>query len=165
MMPVLHVISFRNTTLFKRGIWLSAAALLAFVISPFILDGSLWRDPLPSLFGAAVLGIALIYFFWRTKFHRLAEEVIDGEVHLQVRRGRTEQLIPFTDIATAEVSTFSGIHRITVSLRAPGKFGAHIHFLPQASLWSSLARVQRLAASLAARHGGGSGSRANAGEG
>jgi hypothetical protein len=163
-MAVLHVISFRNTALFKRGIWLSAVALLAFVISPFILDGSLWRDLLPSLFGAAVLGVGLIYFFWRTKFHRLAEEVIDGEVHLQVRRGRTEQVIPFADIAAAEVCTFSGIHRITVSLHAPGKFGTQIHFLPQASLWSSLTRVQRLAASLAGRRGGG-GSMANAGDG
>jgi hypothetical protein len=150
-MPALRIISFRNTTLFKRGIWLSAATLAAFVVSPFILDGSLWRNPLPSLFGAAILSVLLIYFFWSTKFHRLADEVIDGEVHLQVRRGRAEQVILFSDVTAAEVATFSGIHRITVRLRTRGKLGSQFHFLPQASLWSSLSRVRQLAAGLSAR--------------
>jgi hypothetical protein len=49
------------------------------------------------------------------------------------------------------VSTSSGIHRITVRLRAPTKLGSTIEFLPQASLWSNLPGVQRVAAGLTER--------------
>ena len=43
-----QVLSFKNTALFKRGVWLSAAALLAFVVAPAALTGELWRNPVPN---------------------------------------------------------------------------------------------------------------------
>jgi hypothetical protein len=155
----MRVISFKNTRLFKRGIWLSAAALIACFAAPVMLDGSLWRNPLPNLFGVGALGILFGYFLWKTQFHRLADEVVDCEDSLKIRRGATEAVIPFSNISTAGVSTGSGIHRITVRLRDSTTLGGRIEFLPQASLWSNLPAVQRLAASLSDRasqaHGAG----------
>jgi hypothetical protein len=147
----LQVISFKSTALFKRGIWLSAAALIACVAAPFVLDGSLWRNPVPHLFGACALGALFVYFLRRTQIHRLADEVIDCEDHLKIRRGRTVDTVPFSHISAADVSSGSGIHRITIHLRSPAKRGAKIEFLPQASLWSNLPAVQRVAANLTNR--------------
>jgi hypothetical protein len=148
---MMQVISFKNTALFKRGIWLSAAALIACVTAPFIQDGSLWRNPLPNLFGVGALCLFLGFFLWKTQIHRLADEVVDCGDSLKVRRGTLEAIVPFSNIATADVSTSSGIHRITVRLRDPTKLGNKIEFLPQASLWSNLPAVQRVAAGLAER--------------
>ena len=101
----MQVISFKNTVLFKRGIWLSAAALIAFVFAPSALDGSLRQNPTSGLFAAAVLGAFFVYLLWKTQFHRLADEVLDCEDHLKVRRGRVEVTIPFSKVAAADVST------------------------------------------------------------
>ena len=53
--PAMQVISFKNTPLFKRGMWLSAAALLAFVAAPSVLNGALWRDPLVTVIPLCIL--------------------------------------------------------------------------------------------------------------
>jgi hypothetical protein len=146
------LISFRDTALFKRGIWLTAAALMIFMTAPRVLDGSLWRDPAPSAAAPAILGSFLLYFLMKMQILRLADEVMDCSDHLKVRRGRTELSIPMSNIASVEVSTFSGIHRICVHLLQPAaKLGARIEFLPQASLWSDLPALKRLALSLAER--------------
>jgi hypothetical protein len=147
----LRNISFKNTALFKRGIWLSAGGLIVFVFAPSAVGGGLLQNPAPTLFAAAVLGLFVAYVFRRTQVHRLADEVLDFEDHLHVRRSRTEQDIPFANILRVEVSTFSGIHRITIRLNEPAKFGRQVDFLPQASLWSNLAAVNRLAAALNGR--------------
>jgi hypothetical protein len=147
----MRVISFKNTVLFKRGIWLSAAALIAFVFAPSALDGSLRQNPTSGLFAAAVLGAFFVYLLWKTQFHRLADEVLDCEDHLKVRRGRVEVTIPFSKVAAADVSTGGGIHRITVRLREPSLLGGKIEFLPQASLWSDISRVKRFASGLTER--------------
>jgi hypothetical protein len=137
--------------LFKRGVWLTAAALIAFAVTPSLLDGSLQQNPASSLFVVGILCTFFVYFLRKTQIHRLADEVMDCDDHLKVRRGRTEETIRFSNIATAEVSTSSGIHRITVRLREPTKLGARIEFLPQASLWSNLSGVKRVAAGLTDR--------------
>jgi len=148
---IVRVISFKNTILLKRGVWLTAAALIAFAVTPSVLDGSLQQNPASSLFAAGILCAFFVYFLWKTQIYRLADEVMDCDDHLKVRRGRTEETIRFSNIATAEVSTSSGIHRITVRLRQPTKLGAQIEFLPQASLWSNLSGVKRVAAGLTDR--------------
>jgi hypothetical protein len=147
----MQVISFRNTLLFKRGIWLSAAALIAFVMTPSALNGGLWRNPVPNWGAVCILAGFLVYFLRKTPIHRLADEVMDCEVHLKVRRGKSEEIIPFSNISVASVSSSSGLHRITVRLSEPTKLGAQIEFLPQASLWSNLSGVERVAASLTDR--------------
>ena len=147
----MQVISFKSTALFKRGIWLTAVALIACAATPFLLDRGLWRNPLPNLFGVGAVCIVFGYFLQKTQIHRLADVVIDCEAGLKVRRGRIEEMVPFSNIAAAEVSTSNGIHRITVRLREPSKLGSKIEFLPQASLWSNLSKVQRVAVDLTDR--------------
>jgi hypothetical protein len=147
----MRVISFKNTSLFKRGIWLTAAALIAFAVTPSVLDGSLLENPASSLVAVGILCAFFVYFLWKTHIHLLADEVMDCDDHLKVRRGRTEEIIRFSNIVTADVSTSSGIHRITVRLRQPTKLGGQIEFLPQASLWSNLSGVKRVAAGLTDR--------------
>jgi hypothetical protein len=147
----LVVISFKHSTLFKRGMWLTAAALIAFVIAPWVVDGSLLRDPIPHVVALCILSGFWVYFLRKIQIHRIADEVVDGEDHLKVRRGRIEVIIPFSNISAATVFTNNGIHRITIQLREPGKLGKEIIFLPQASLWSNLSGVQRVAISLTER--------------
>jgi hypothetical protein len=147
----MQVISFKNTALFKRGIWLTAAALLLFVIAAPALDGSLWSNPLPSAIAVGILGLFTGFFLVKMPIHRLADEVTDCATLLKVRRGRIALELPFSNISEVEVATFSGIHRISVRLLRSTKLGARIEFLPQASLWSDFPAVKRLAAELADR--------------
>lgn len=147
----MKAISFRNTALFKRGVWLSAGALVLFVAAPAASDGSLWRNPLPSAIAAGILCAALSYFFWKTQMHRLADEVLDCGDALKVARGRTQDAIPVSKIASVEVSSSGGFHRITVKLRERSRLGERIEFLPQASLWSNLPAIKALAEELAER--------------
>lgn len=148
---VMRAISFKNTVLLKRGIWLTAASLIAFAVIPSALDGSLMQNPASSLFAVGILCAFFVYFLRKTHVHLLADEVVDCDDHLKVRRGRTEEIIRLSDIATADVSTSAGIHRITVHLLQPTKLGGQIEFLPQASLWSNLSGVKRVAAGLTNR--------------
>jgi hypothetical protein len=147
----MQVISFKNTVLFKRGIWLSAAALMAFVAGPAALSGEFVRNPVPSSIAISILCAALAYFFWRTQVHRLADEVLDGRDHLKVSRGRVAEVIPIANIAKAEVLSSGGFHRVVLRLRTRTKLGQQIDFLPQASLWSNLPAIKRLALDLTER--------------
>jgi hypothetical protein len=147
-----RAISFKNTALFKRGIWLSAIALILFVSAPSALNGNLWRDPLPSAIAIGILCAALIYFFWNTQMHPLADEVLDCSDRLKVRRGRIEETIPLSQVSVVGVSSSGGFHRITLRLKERSKlFGDRIEFLPQASLWSNLAALKSLAQELSER--------------
>ncbi|HEX4151684.1 MAG TPA: hypothetical protein VHY75_05690 [Steroidobacteraceae bacterium] len=147
----MQVISFNNTVLLKRGIWLSVAALTAYAASPSMLDGGLWRRPLASLIPLCILLGFWVYFLRRTAFYRLADRVIDCIDHLEVRKGRTAELISFSSVSTAEVSSYLGVHWITIRLHKAGKLGDRIAFLPQASLWGNLPAIQRVAAQLTQR--------------
>jgi hypothetical protein len=147
----LRAISFKNTQLFKRGIWLSAAALIAFIAAPSALDGDLWRNPLPSVIAIVILCTALSYFFWKTQIHRLADEVQDCGDSLTVRRGRVQESIPLSNVASAEVASSGGFHRIIVRLRTRSPLGGRIEFLPQASLWSNLGAIKNVALDLTER--------------
>jgi len=151
MASSVKAISFKNTALFKRGIWLSAAALAAFVVAPAALNGSLWRNPLPSAIAGGILCAALAYFFWKTQIHSLADEVLDYGDSLKVQRGRTEDAIPLSNVSSVDVSSSGGFHRITVRLRERSKLGNRIEFLPQASLWSNLPAIRAVAQGLAER--------------
>lgn len=159
----MQVISFKNTALFKRGVWLSAAALIVWLVAPAMLDGDLVRDPTPIMFAVCLLCAFFVYLLHKTQIHRLADEVMDCEDHLKVRRGPIEETIPLALVSGAEVTTVSVIHRITVRLGESSALGSQIEFLPQASLWSNLPAVQRLASSLTERANKAGGRRLRAG--
>jgi hypothetical protein len=146
-----RLISFKQTTLLKRGFWLSAAALIAFVMLPSVIEGSLWQYPLPTVTALCVLVAFFGYFLWKLPIHRLADSVIDCHDHLVARRRWTQESIPLANVAAAQVSTGLGVHRITIRLRVPSRLGQQIEFLPQASLWSTLSGVQQVASDLSDR--------------
>ena len=146
-----QLISFKQTTLLKRGFWLSAAALIACVMFPAEIDGSLWQNPLPTVMALCVLVVFFGYFLWKLPIHRLADLVIDDQDHLVARRRWTQEIIPLANVAAAQVSTGLGVHRIAIRLRVPSRLGQQIEFLPQASLWSTLSGVQQLASDLSDR--------------
>ena len=152
----MQALSFKKTALFKRGVWLSAAAVVACVAAPLLLNGSLWTNPLPNVLGLGILTLFFAYVLLKARFHRLADEVIDCEDRLKVRRGRTEVVVLLSNIVTADVATAGGIQRIALSLREPTALGGQIEFLPQASLWSNPAAVRRVAMSLMDRANGSS---------
>jgi hypothetical protein len=145
------VISFKDTILYKRGVWLSAAALVAAVAAPSVIDGSIFSQPIVHIVPLCILIGFWIYFLQKARFFGIADEVVDCGDHLKVRRARTEIAIPFSTIASAEVTTTFRMHRITIHLREPAKIGSRIEFWPQASLWSNIFRVRQLALSLAER--------------
>jgi hypothetical protein len=147
----MQVISFKSSRLFKRGMWLTAAALTAFVIFPAALDGSLLGNPIPHVFAVGVLVGCWAIFFWKTQVHRVADEVVDCGDRLRVVRGRIEEDIAFSKISAVDVSTHVGIPRVTVHLRELCRFGRRIEFLPQASLWSNPAGVLRVVSDLTER--------------
>ena len=138
------VISFKDTILYKRGIWLSAAALVAAVAAPSVVDGSILSQPIVHIVPLCILIGFWIYFLQRGRFFGIADEVADCGGHLRVRRARSEVVIPFSAIASAEVATVFRMHRITIRLRERTKIGSRIDFWPQASLWSNSFGVQQL---------------------
>jgi len=146
-----QVISFKDTILYKRGFWLSAAALVAAVAAPSLMDGSIFNRPIVHIVPLCILIGFWIYFLQNGRFFSIADEVADCGDHLKVRRGRTEIVVPFSTIASAEVSTDFRTHRITIHLRERTKIGNRIDFWPQASLWGNLFGVQQLALGLAER--------------
>jgi hypothetical protein len=147
----MQVISFKDSILYKRGFWLSAVALVAAVAAPSVIDGSLFNQPIVHIVPLCILIGFWVYFLQKARFFSVVDEVVDCRDHLKVRRGRTEVGVPFSIIASAEVTTDFRIHRITVHLREQTKFGNRIDFWPQASLWGNLFGVQQLALSLTER--------------
>jgi hypothetical protein len=145
------IISFKETTLLKQGTWISAAAMVGFVAAPSILNGDMWSHPAIKLFPLAILIGFWVYFLRKIPIYRTADEVIDCQDHLKVRRGRKEEAIPFSNISAAEVSTALRLHQITVRLKSPSTFGDRFTFLPQASLWSNPFGLELLASSLTER--------------
>lgn len=147
----MQVISFKDTILYKRGFWLSAAALVAAVGAPSVIDGSIFNQPIAHVVPLCILIGFWVYFLQKARFFSIVDEVVDCGDHLRVRRARTEIVIPFSTIVSAEVTTDFRIHRITIHLRERTKIGNRMDFWPQASLWSNIFGIQQLALSLAER--------------
>lgn len=147
----MQVISFKDTILYKRGIWLSATALVAAVAAPTVIDGTIFNQPIVHIAPLSILIGFWVYFLQKARFFSIVDEVVDCGDHLKVRRARTEVVIPFSTIVSAEVTTDFRMHRITIHLRERTKIGSRIDFWPQASLWSNIFGVQQLASSLAER--------------
>jgi hypothetical protein len=147
----MQLISFKNTVLLKRGVWISAAALFTYAAAPSALNGELWRRPAISLIPLCILVGFCVYFLRKTALYRIADQVVDCLDHLEVRNGRTNQVVSFADISAVEASTHFKLHRITIRLRREANLGDRIDFLPQASLWGNFPAIQQVAARLMAR--------------
>jgi hypothetical protein len=147
----MQVISFKDTILYKRGVWLSAAALVAAVASPWVVDGSFFNQPVVHLLPLGILTGFWLYFLQKARFLSIADEVADCQDHLLVRRGRTEEMIPFSAISSVDVKTDYRMHRISIELREQRKIGNRLEFWPQANLWGNLFAVRQVALELSDR--------------
>jgi hypothetical protein len=147
----MQVISFKDTVLYKRGFWLSAAALVAAVAAPSVVDKSIFSQPVVHVIPICILIGFWIYFLQNGRFFSIVDEVVDCGDYLKARRAHTEVKIPFSSISAAEVSTAYRMHRITLHLREQTKLGTRIDFWPQASHWGNLSAVQQVANDLADR--------------
>jgi hypothetical protein len=63
--------------------------------------------------------------------HDLADSVLDGGSHLQVRRHGVEASIPLHDIADVRLSKYATPSRVVLQLARPGPLGSRVSFLPQ----------------------------------
>ena len=97
----MQVISFKNTGLLKRGVWLSAATLAAYSATPSVLNGDLWRRPVLSLIPLCIVIAFFVYLLRKTAFHRIADRVVDCVDYLEVRMGRADDVISFSNISAA----------------------------------------------------------------
>ena len=147
----MQVISFKDTTLYKRGFWLSAAAFVAAVAAPSFVDKSFFNQPIVHIIPIFILIGFWVFFLQRGRFFSIADEVVDCGDHLTVRRARLDAELRFSNILSAEVTTTYRMHRITIHLRECTHLGMRVDFWPQASLWGNLFAVQQIAADLADR--------------
>jgi hypothetical protein len=147
----MQVISFKDTTLYKRGFWLSAAALVAAVAAPSFVDKSIFSEPMVHIIPICILIGFWVFFLHKGRFFTIADEVVDCGDHLAIRRARLNVEIRFSNILSAEVSTAYRMHRITIHLRDRTEIGKRVDFWPQASLWGNLFAVQQIAMDLADR--------------
>lgn len=147
----MRVLSFKDTVLYKRGFWLSAAAVVAAVAAPSVVDKSIFNQPVIHIVPIGILIGFWVWFLQKGRFFTIADEVVDCGDHLKVRRARTEVVIPFSTISATEVSTAYRMNRITIHLREQTKIGKRVDFWPQASLWGNPFAIQRVAEDLADR--------------
>jgi hypothetical protein len=142
---LMQIISFKDTVLYKRGFWLGAAALVAAVSAPSVIDKSIFTQPVIYITPIFILIGFWVYFMQRGRLFSMADEVVDGGDQLEIRRGRTEVIAPFFSIASVEVNSQYRIHRVTIYLREETKLGKRIDFWPLARTCGDLFAAQLVA--------------------
>ena len=134
----------------KLGIWFGALTVLSLVYVQSLLNARFFAVP-TSPWGLAAFCIACVGFLWFSRFHTLADEVIDNGALLVVTRGAQQERVHFHQISGVEVTSKLAIHCLSISLRAPGAFGDRISFLPVRTLQSRYAALESMAVQLTAR--------------
>jgi hypothetical protein len=123
-------ISSRGTFVSKRVfplIWFGFLALM--VIAPLL--GKKPRGGLPVGFLIMpIIMAAFGYFIMKKLVFDLADEVFDDGDALIVRFGSEQERIPLSQIMNISYSYMTNPSRITLTLRAPGRFGKEITFSP-----------------------------------
>jgi hypothetical protein len=87
-------------------------------------------DFLSHGFALCVLGFFLVYFLKRDIWG-LADQVLDGGDSLLVRRGRTQERVLLTNVASIGVTPQLNVTRIVLQLRTPCVFGEKLAFFPK----------------------------------
>lgn len=124
-------ISSRNTFFLKRifpFMWFGLIALILAAQLMLVRHGS--RAPLPLVFIAPLILLAVGYFILRRLVFDLADEVYDEGDALRVRFGAEEERIPLGEIINLSCTTLTNPPRVTLTLRNPGRFGKEVTFSP-----------------------------------
>lgn len=123
-----------NKTLFWRifvpifGTVMLGVLTLAYV---FTTDDQVYTPLMPTLWGKVVALLLLgfwLYFVWRAlwRLHRVDAD----DTHLYITNYWTTVRYPWTDVTTLEEKRRLGQRVVLIHLRAPGRFGQKIAFLP-----------------------------------
>jgi hypothetical protein len=80
-----------------------------------------------------LLMAAFGFFLFRKLLWDLADEVCDGGSYLLVRKGSIEERIALTQVINVNSTQFTNPRRVTLRLRASGKLGDEVVFIPKTS--------------------------------
>jgi hypothetical protein len=144
-------ISSNDTRTLKRAFLLGVVVMNGGILVNSVVDGSLLRQPFAQIGAFAILLVVWALFLKKWKIFGLADAVFDCGDHLSVRKGKVEQIIPFSNIASVSASSMFNVNRIKVAVAAQAKPWRVIEFVPETSSQSKVAEMHHLASALAAR--------------
>ncbi|MEY4880487.1 MAG: hypothetical protein RJB62_1956 [Pseudomonadota bacterium] len=110
--------------LFPIGWYIALAAILA--VALFTGTGAISLPP--AFFVILVLMTGLSYLIFRGFVFPMADEVWDDGDALVIKRGRTEERIPLSDISHVYYFLLTNPERMTLSFHKPTAFGPRIPF-------------------------------------
>ncbi len=140
------------STAWTKRLWgLGPVAISAFAVAPSVMDGTFRRSLGSSLVALALLVCVWAFFIAKARIFNLADEVLDGGDHLQIRRLWVKGTVPLASVLGVEASTFSGIERVILRLAAPSALGARVEFVPKRAPGPRAAGTHPVADDLAAR--------------
>ncbi|MBV8782961.1 MAG: hypothetical protein JOZ67_02115 [Gammaproteobacteria bacterium] len=133
-------ITSRNTFFVKRVVPPLWFIIIGAVVLTVVLSASraTHAPPLPLLLFPPLLVCLIGYFVFRRLVFDLADEVYDEGDALRVRFGSEEERIPLSNVMNISYTSFVNPPRVTLRLRAPGRFGKEVTFSPPQRLWTSL---------------------------
>ena len=138
-------ISSRNTFFQKRVLpYLLFGVIALGVAAPLALTRGYPNAPAWPVFAAPLAVAIVIYVVLKKLVFDLADDVWDEGDALRVRFGEEEERIPLAQIINLSYSGITNPPRITLTLRAPGRFGREVTFSPQQSFLSPLFRPNPL---------------------
>lgn len=126
---VMKEISSGQPLFFKKAfpvIWYGA--LVAMVAAAFATGA--WKTQ-PQAVLAPVLMMLIGYLAMPRHIFSPVRQVLDGGSFLLVRRGLVKQRIALEDIEDVHITRSNHPPRLTLKLRAPGKLGNEIVFIPK----------------------------------
>ena len=144
-------ISSRNTAFLKHALPVIWIGMIALFIAVAVLSGQNGRAPPAVVYIVPVLVLAIGYFLIRRLVFDLADEVYDEGDALRVRFGSDEERIPLTNVINVSYAGLTNPQRITLTLRAPGRFGRQVLFSPPRRLFGPLFAEHPLVSELIAR--------------
>ena len=118
---------------YRRTFFVPSLLILAVAVIfiPVALSGFIpWYVPVIALFGAAVF-----YMIQRSIFYDLIDEVWENEGFLELRRTGEQDRILISSILRVQGTTMQNPDVISLTLRAPCRFGSEISFSPSYRLF------------------------------
>ncbi len=146
-------ISSRNTFFLKRLFPLLWFGIIAVALATALTAGrrAVHSPPLPLLLFPPLLVCGIGYFVFKRLVFDLADEVYDEGDALRVRFGSEEERIPLENVMNVSYTSFVNPPRVTLTLRAPCRFGREVTFSPPQRLRSALSGRNPLAQDLIER--------------
>lgn len=143
----------RNTFYLKRLLPLLWFGIIAVALATALTAGrrSAQAPPLPFLLFPPLLLCGFGYFIFKRLVFDLADAVYDEGDALRVRFSSEEERIPLENVTNVSYTSFVNPPRVTLTLRAPCRFGKEVTFSPPQRLWTALSGRNPLAQELIER--------------